>query len=252
MRRNIANVGADCRNWGVILLLNCGGRLSLGGAIIHSGMSSILYPIGLNIRGRKCVVVGGGAVGTRKALALREAGAAVMVIAPEATETLRNAAAQGTFEYQATRFSPESLCGAFLVVAATDSAEVNVAVANAARERGVLLNFAGAADAEDNGDFVTMAAVRRGDLLVALTTGGAGPAITARLRETLETLFGPEWSTYLELMAQMRETAKQTISDPKTRAKRLRELAARDDIRERIAAGEISKAREEAIACLSV
>lgn len=207
--------------------------------------------MGLNVRGRKCVVVGGGAVGTRKALALLEAGALVTVIAPEASETLRNAAAQGALKYQATEFSPELLSGAFLVIATTDSAEVNAAVATEARERGVLLNVAGSADGAGDGDFVTMAIVRRGDLLVALTTGGAGPAITARLRETLETLFGPEWSTYLELMAEMRETAKRTIPDPKKRAERLRELAARDDIRQNIAAGELDEARKEGLACLS-
>src|SRR5205085_991699 len=134
------------------------------------------------LRGRRCVIVGGGAVGARKASALCDAGATVVVISPEVTEKVINAAENGLLTHIPQPFAPEHLNEAFLAVAATDSPAVNAAVRAAARERGILLNLAADASdktgdaTEDPGDFATMATVRRGDLLLALTTGGAGPA----------------------------------------------------------------------------
>ena len=125
-----------------------------------------------------------------------------------------------------------------------------VAVAAAGRARGLLVNLAAPGGGDEAGDFVTMATVRRGDLLLALTTGGAGPAVTARLRRELEEKFGGEWGAYVALLREMREAVKKRYASPEDRAEALRRLAAADGVRAKIAAGDPDGARREALACL--
>lgn len=201
-----------------------------------------LFPIALDLRGKRCVVVGGGAVGERRARALIEAGAEVVVVAPELLH-------ESGAAHVAAPFHPDHLDGAFLVIAATDRPEVNAAVAAAARARGLPVSLAAPGGDEDSGDFVTMAAVRRGDLLIAVTTGGAGPALAARLRRDLEAQFGPEWEPYIDLLREMRDMAKRQFAGEQ-RTTALRRLAASDAVRARLAAGDAEGARREALACL--
>lgn len=213
-----------------------------------------LYPIALDLRDKRCVVVGGGALGERKSLALGAAGAAVTVVAPAITPALSEAASAGAITHIAAPFVPVHLDNAFLVVAATDRPDVNTVVAVAARARGVLLNLAAPGERdrdndEESGDFVTMAAVRRGDLLVAVTTGGAGPALSARLKRDLDAQFGPEWAGYVALLGEMRRAANNLPGAARTSA--LRRLAHSDSIRTKIAAGDVAGAQREALACLS-
>ena len=216
-------------------------------------LMATLYPIGLQVRGRRCVVIGGGAVGERRARALLEAGADVNVVAPRVTDTLGALIRDGGAAHVEATFRPEHLDGAFLVIAATDRHDVNAQVVRVARARGVLASLAAPADGdEEGGDFVTMAAVRRGDLLLALTTGGAGPALSARLKREMEERFGESWGPYVALLGEMRELVKQRYADEPERATALRRLAALDDVRDRIAAGDAEGARAEALAaCLS-
>lgn len=206
------------------------------------------YPVALEVRGRRCVVIGGGSVGERKARALVEAGAKVCVVAPTITESLQELVRAGHVEHLPAAFAPEHLDGAFLAIAATNDTRVNDTAAAAARTRGALVNRV---DDAECGDFVTMATVRRGDLLLALTTGGAGPALTARLRGELEARFGSEWGDYVALLGEMREQVKRQYPEEKERARVLRRLAAADSIRAKLAAGDAAGAREEALACVS-
>ena len=219
------------------------------------GESEFLYPVALSVRGRRCLVVGGGNVGTRRASSLMEAGAAVTVVSPEATGQIREWAAEGMLTFLAESFTPEHLDGAFLVIAATENPAVNAAVRDAAREKGVLLNLAAPAEVDDEdesdaGDFATMATVRRGDLLLSVTTGGAGPALSARLRRELEARFGPEWGEYVALLGKMREAAKAHIPDPKERAAALKRLAEDEGLFARVMGGDYGAAWEEGMECL--
>ena len=211
------------------------------------------YPVALDVRGRQCVVIGGGPVGERKACALLEAEADVVVVAPALTEGLAGLVREGRVRHVPAAFAPEHIKAAFLVIAATSQAAVNDSVAAAARAGGVLLNLAAQTDeaAAEHGDFVTMATVRRGDLLLALTTGGAGPALTARLRRDLEARFGGEWADYIALLGEMRTYVKRQYAGEKERAAALRRLAAADGIRVKLAAGDAAGARAEAFACVS-
>ena len=147
----------------------------------------VLYPIFLDLSGRRCVVVGGGEVANRKARKLLQARAEVVVISPEVRPELESVAA----EVHRRPYEDGDLEGAYLAFAATDAREVNAAVAAEAKGRGIPVNVA---DSPSEGDFALPSVLRRGRLQVAVSTGGASPALARRIRGELEELFGPEWA----------------------------------------------------------
>ena len=160
------------------------------------------YPIVLNLFGRRALVVGGGEVALRKARALADAGAEVRVVAPKLLPAF---AEDGRFECLAARYEKQHLEGALVAVAATDDEAVNRRVAEDARAAGVLVNVV---DRPELCDFIVPAQVRRGGLVVAVSTGGAAPSLARRLRERLEKEFGPEYATYLAVLREVREDLK--------------------------------------------
>ncbi len=141
---------------------------------------------------------------SRKAARLLETGADVTVIAPEASPEIVDLASQGRLRWLKREYVPQDLAGALLVFAATDSPEVNQRIAQDARSAGALANVASGA----SGDFLVPAMVRRGDLVVAIGTGGASPEVARRLRIMLEEEIGPEYAQWLEMMADLREELK--------------------------------------------
>ncbi|MBL7141311.1 MAG: bifunctional precorrin-2 dehydrogenase/sirohydrochlorin ferrochelatase [Planctomycetes bacterium] len=157
------------------------------------------YPIVLDLAGRRAVVVGGGRVALRKALALAEAGADVTAVAPTFLDAFAGAAGVACV---CEAYDARHLAGAAIVIAATDDEAVNRRAAAAARAAGALVNVV---DVPALCDFIVPAQVRRGDLVVAVTTGGAAPSLSRRLRERLEAEFGPEWAVYLEALRGARE-----------------------------------------------
>ncbi len=159
------------------------------------------YPIFTIIEDKPCLVVGGGAVGERKVLDLREAGARVTVVSLSLTPTLAELAAAGQIRYLNEDFSPDQLQGMVLVMAATDDQEVNARVSAAAQEMGLWVNVA---DDPEFCTFIVPAQVRRGDLTLAISTGGASPALARKLRQELQQLFGPEYGPYLALLKGVR------------------------------------------------
>jgi len=164
--------------------------------------SHFAYPIVLNLSGRRALVVGGGEVALRKARALADAGAHVRVVAPKLVAGFTE---DGRFECLAARYERHYLEGARVAVAATDDEAVNRQVARDARAAGVLVNVV---DRPELCDFIVPAQVRRGDLLIAISTSGAAPALAKRLRERLEKEFGPEYATLLEVLREVREDLK--------------------------------------------
>jgi len=175
-----------------------------------------LYPLFLKLDGRRCVVVGGGTVAARKVRALLECGARVTVVSPEIRAELEKCAEANEIKIVHRAFEPGDLEGAAIAIAATNDRKVNEAVANAGRERGVLVNVV---DVPGLCDFYVPSRVDRGDLQIAICTGGAFPAFAKRLRLALEKQFGPEFAAYLELLARYRQEAKARIADPHQRAK---------------------------------
>ena len=158
------------------------------------------YPIALNGQRLRALVVGGGAVGTRKALALLEAGADVRVVAPEISAELARVEAQNRLAVLRAPYGPDALGDATVVIAATSSRDVNSTVAADARERGKLVNVA---DAPDEGDFHSMAVHRSGDLTIAVSTGGV-PGAAARIRDSLAARFDARYEQALAALHGMR------------------------------------------------
>ncbi|MGF1473860.1 MAG: bifunctional precorrin-2 dehydrogenase/sirohydrochlorin ferrochelatase [Rubrobacteraceae bacterium] len=165
-----------------------------GGLYREAGIedeNAVLYPAFLDLSGRRCVVVGGGVVANRKARKLLQARAEVVVISPETKPEIESMA----LEVHHRPYEPGDLEGAHLAFAATDSREVNSAVAREAKERGILVNVA---DEPPEGNFTLPSTLRRGGLQVAVSTGGASPSLARAIREELENKFGPEWAGLIE------------------------------------------------------
>jgi len=148
-----------------------------------------LVPIFLKAEGALVVVVGAGPVGTKKALEWTEAGACVRVVAPSATDELLEAANAGRLEYRAKAFEAADLEGAFFVVAATNDARVQSAIAEAARTRGLFVN---AIDDLPNASAYAASTIRRAPFTIAIQSGGEAPALTRLLREILESALPAE------------------------------------------------------------
>jgi siroheme synthase-like protein len=159
------------------------------------------YPVTLRVTGRRCVVVGGGAVATRRIGILTRAGAEVTVVAPDVSEEIEQLVGAGGVTLDRRPFEPTDLDEAFLALAATDSWQVNHAVAEAAAGRGVLVNVA---DDPAVSDFALPALVRRRDVTLAISTGGRSPAFARFMREELQRWLTDARCTLLELVADVR------------------------------------------------
>lgn len=149
---------------------------------------SALYPVLLDLRDARVLVVGGGAVATRKVEALVDFGARPEVVSPALTTELRSLLQAAGLSWRARGYEPGDAAGCRLVIAATDRAEVNAAVAREAREAGAWVNVV---DDPAASTFQVPATVREGEITVALSTGGASPLLARRLRERLESVVTP-------------------------------------------------------------
>jgi precorrin-2 dehydrogenase / sirohydrochlorin ferrochelatase len=159
----------------------------------------------MNLEGRRVIVVGGGRVAARKVAGLLESGAEVVVISPKLDSELKNLCDAGQVEWVADAFDESVLDrypGASLLFGTTDQRGVNLKVFTAANNRGILCNIA---DKPDLCTFIVPAVISQGDLLIAVSTGGASPALARRIREDLEKRFGPEYAAMTQLMAEIRK-----------------------------------------------
>jgi precorrin-2 dehydrogenase/sirohydrochlorin ferrochelatase len=155
----------------------------------------------LKLEDRECLVVGAGAIGEPKIRSLLVAGAKVRVVALGARPAVAEWARLGVITWDARSFESNDVEGAVLVVAATSLREVNEAVFQAARSRGILCN---AVDDPDRCDFYYGSLVRRGDLQVAISTAGQSPALAQRLRHDIEARISPEYAGWLDRLGKIR------------------------------------------------
>jgi uroporphyrin-III C-methyltransferase/precorrin-2 dehydrogenase/sirohydrochlorin ferrochelatase len=161
-----------------------------------------LYPVTLNLEGRRCLVVGGGAVALRKVLGLLEEGARVTVVAPKVVEDIEEQAGAGRLGLERREYRAGDTTGYALVMAATDRREVNRQVFDEAEAAGIWVNVA---DDPPLCTFHLPARVRRGPLEIAIGSGGNAPFATRRLRQLLERRLGPEWGPWAETAARFRD-----------------------------------------------
>lgn len=184
-------------------------------------MTSVIsyYPILLNLKGKKCVVVGGGKVAERKALPLLKSGAKITVISPECTGRLKKEHLRERIKYISRRYKKGDLKNAFLVIAATDSGEINKKISEDAP---YLINVV---DKPLLCNFIVPSVVRRGPLTLAVSTSGISPSLARTIRKELEGLYGREFEKHLNHIKKMRVKALSGIKNNKERIKFLRGLS---------------------------
>jgi siroheme synthase-like protein len=168
--------------------------------------ASPYYPILLNIQGRKCLVVGGGPVALRKVKALLEHGANVEVVSPTLCPELNQLATDGAIRAIQRDYKSEDLQHAFIAIAATDDAKTNESVAAEARRRGVLVNVV---DDPKNSDFIVPSYLKRGDVIIAVSTSGRSPALARKIRNKLESDFKTEYAQLAVVADEVRSELKQ-------------------------------------------
>jgi precorrin-2 dehydrogenase / sirohydrochlorin ferrochelatase len=160
------------------------------------------FPINIDIRDKPVIVVGGGSVAARKCLSLIAAGARVTVIAPTLAPPLRELAEEEQLSHLPREYKAGDLAGSFLVFAATNSRQVNRAVAGEAKDRGIMANIA---DSPDLCTFTSPAAICRDELLITVSTGGSSPVLAGKIREELEACYGPEYGELIKILGRVRE-----------------------------------------------
>jgi precorrin-2 dehydrogenase/sirohydrochlorin ferrochelatase len=172
------------------------------------------YMACLDLEGRRCVVVGGGAVGVEKAQGLLACGARVTVVSPDLDEPL-------DVEWRRRKYRSRDLRGAFLVIAATSDRKANERVHRDAERRGMLVNVA---DVPELCNFILPAVHREGPIAIAVSTGGASPALAKRLRSQIGALVRPEHAELAEELRALRPEVKERFETYEERRDYFEEL----------------------------
>lgn len=185
------------------------------------------YPINLDLKARRVLVVGGGVIAEGKARQLVEAGATVHIVSPDLTELLSELAEQGKVIWRQGVFAESDLAendpdAVWLVISATDDQAVNEAVAKAAAERGLLCNVV---DQTALCNFITPALITRGGIQISVSSGGGSPSVAQRVKREIGELIGEEYGELLEVAAEMRAEAKRLIPDFEQRRQLLHAFA---------------------------
>lgn len=165
-------------------------------------MSVNYYPVLFNLKGRRCVVIGGGLIAEGKVGGLLDADAAITVVSPELTPQIQEWVWAGRVVYIGRQYEAGDLADAFLAISATDDRSVNAQVWEEAQERNIPVNVV---DDTPHCNFIAPSILRRGDLIITVSTSGRAPALAVRLREKFETLVGDEHVRFLELAGTLRE-----------------------------------------------
>ncbi len=162
---------------------------------------SRFYPLLLRLDNKPVLVVGGGRVAERKVESLLRCGARVFIVSRELTAGLKRLLHEGRLTFLGKDFSPEALDNKLLVIVGTDDMEFNTHVARLAKQKGIMVNVV---DYPSECDFILPSVVRRGDLIIAISTSGKSPAFSKAMRKRLESLYGPEYGIFLDIIAALR------------------------------------------------
>jgi len=186
------------------------------------------YPVNLDIRNRKCLVVGGGTVGTRKVMTLLNCGAKVTVVSSDVAEKLQELSDGDIIKLEKRPFQISDLDKMFLVMGATDNQEINREIHSEAERLGVLCNIA---DRPEVCNFILPAIVNRGDLIIAISTSGKSPAFAKKIRKDLAKVFGTEYAEFLKLMGEIRNKLLSEDHEPEAHKHLFEKLIKRDLIK---------------------
>jgi len=160
------------------------------------------YPVLLELENKNVLIVGGGKVAQRKVETLLECGALLSIVSKGLTANLKALIETRRVHFLSDEFNDKHLDNIFLVVAATNDKQLNHRVSESAKKRGLLIN---AVDQPPDCNFIVPSIIKKGDLLIAISTSGKSPALAKRLREEIETQFGNEYKTFLVMMGHLRK-----------------------------------------------
>lgn len=176
---------------------------------VRDMLETPFYIACLKLRGRRCVVVGGGDVGLEKVEGLLACDGEVTLIAPDAHPELEALAAEGSISWEKRAYAGgDDLEGAFLAIAASGDTEVNIAVSDDAERRSMLVNVV---DVPPLCNFILPAIVRSGPLAIAISTAGASPALAKRMKREVAELFGEDYARLAVILNDSRGWAKATL-----------------------------------------
>lgn len=198
------------------------------------------YPVFVRLDGRFCVVIGGGRVAARKVEGLLACGARVLVISPSFVSSLEEEARQGRIMLKRRCYQSGDLEGAFMVIAATGDRGINSLVQKEAESRGILFN---AVDDPELCNFIVPSVIRRGDVQIAISTGGRSPALARRLRERLEAEVEEVYGVLAALLGEVREEARERIPNQPVREAFFYEAAGDEGIMELLRQGRCDAAK---------
>jgi len=170
----------------------------------------MFYPVYLNLKNRRVVVIGGGAVAERKVETLIGSGATIVLISPEVTSHLDSLARSNHIQLHRRAYASGDCAGATLVFSASDDAKVSASVFQEATNAGALVNTA---DQPALCDFIMPAVVRRGDVAIAISTGGTSPGLAAQLRRKIGRIIGPEYAKLTQLLSEARPEIRRRVPD---------------------------------------
>jgi precorrin-2 dehydrogenase/sirohydrochlorin ferrochelatase len=183
------------------------------------------YPAFIDLRGKQCIVVGGGKVAERKVAALLRSGAKVTVISPFLTGVLANYSETKRIRHVKRKYRKGDLEDAFIVIAATSDGRVNQEVS---LEAPCLLNVV---DAPELANFIVPSVIKRGPLALAVSTSGSSPSLAKSIRKELELLYTKEFGLFVDFLGKQREKALTYIADDGIRERLMKQIAAPEMLR---------------------
>jgi precorrin-2 dehydrogenase/sirohydrochlorin ferrochelatase len=203
------------------------------------------YPMYVDIEGLKCVVIGGGDVATRKVGSLKECDATVLVVSPQITPEIERLENDGCVEVKHREYAEGDIDGSTLVIVATDDAELNNRIYEEALEKNIPVNVV---DAPENCTFIVPSMIRRGDLIISISTSGSCPALAKTIRKELQKQFGDEYAEFCNILRQFRTELADKYDKQEDRAEALCRYIDSDAV-ELIKAGKLEEAKERVRAC---
>jgi siroheme synthase-like protein len=175
---------------------------------VRDMLATPFYIACLKLKGRRCLVAGGGEIGLEKVEGLLACDGDVTLVAPDAGPELERLAAEGSIAWERREYRPEDLEGTFMVIACTDDTDINIGIYEDAERRAMLVNVV---DVPPLCNFILPAIVRTGPLAIAISTAGASPALAKRMKREISGLFGEEYARLAIMLNDARGWAKGTL-----------------------------------------
>ena len=198
------------------------------------------YPINLNVENKKCVVIGGGKIALEKISGLIEANAKVEVIAPKVCAEVEELFQSGKINLIREKYSAEKISDGVILIAATNNFELNQKILSDGREKNFLVNIVDSFD----GDFTVPSRIRRGDFLLAISTGGKSPGFSRFVRQMLEKDFDENFAQGIEIISKYRAEVKKILPTFEERINFWREVLT-EKVWEMLKSGKISEIEDK-------